>query len=447
MKIIKIALTIISFLLISQITFAAVDACPGETKLLNYSASNVPADQTCTPQAPIGFNTPPAPVLVNGAASGVWSIAVPDVAPGPYGFSLSCAAPAVSSADTLNVLDKDSETCCGTGPTTGKVWLNGACVVPVVVPTCVAPQVLNVAANTCGNPTPNGTISASPSPCTIAYNASNCASTITWSSGYTSAPNVLLDNITNFSTGVANGTQAFPYVAHGGNIFQIRDGGNVLDSVTVSGVCVNTTEWSASAVKCVCPVGKAWDGTSCEVSLTPSGTISATPASCTILPDESTCRATTTITWSTANVTNGNAKVEKTNVAETISTTALNGSALRNMISGSTLFNLWNTGPNPDVLLSSATVLASCSGNSTWVASPAPGMCECPVNTSADAACCTTFDCGFCRSDGWTRGAAKAEGADHTDKICPSLQARPAIQWRIAAYENRLFLTTQMKIG
>ena len=398
MKITKIVLTFISFLFISQISFAAVNACPGQSRDLTYSSTNV-VSGTCITNADDPFIAPPAPAI---NSSGVWPISVSNnTLPGSYSFGLTCGG-TPATGDTLNVLDQNSQTCCGlaTGPSAGKVWNGTTCVVPACgnglaasyqptctcpsgqsivgsacqltctapqvlnaaqtacvlpTPTCVLPQVLNAAGDTCILPTPNGTISANPNPCRIAYNASNCASDITWSSQYTSSPNVWLDSTTTFSN-IPNGTQPFPFVAHGGNLFQLRDGTTVLNSATVSGVCVASTEWVGG--KCGCPVGKVWNGSSCQISTTPSGYISASPATCTILPEESTCRATTTITWSTANVTN--AKVEKTNSNEVITTTLLNASTFRNMISGATKFTLWNTTPNPDTVLASTTVLASC---------------------------------------------------------------------------------------
>jgi hypothetical protein len=140
MKITKILLTFISFLLISQFSFAAADACPGTNETLNYSVSNVPAGQACGDLVvPLNFSPISAPTLTNGAASDSWTIPVPNNANlGTNQFSLSCGLSAVVSIDSLNVLDKDSQTCCGTGASAGKVWNGSSCAVETWTDYCPA---------------------------------------------------------------------------------------------------------------------------------------------------------------------------------------------------------------------------------------------------------------------------------------------------------------------
>ena len=114
MKILKYTLTIISFLIISQLTFANA-ACLGQPTTLNYSSSGIPSGQSCSiPVVPINFAAPATPTA---NTSGAWTITVPNnAAGGNQAFSLTCGT-GVSQTTGGASLGVDAT----------KVWNGSAC--------------------------------------------------------------------------------------------------------------------------------------------------------------------------------------------------------------------------------------------------------------------------------------------------------------------------------
>jgi hypothetical protein len=252
MKSTKIILTFISILLISQFTFAAVDACPGTSKQLSYSSSNVPAGQTCRPTAPAGFDTPAEPII---NTSGSWTITVPDVSVGTKTFNLSCgSAPAVSSTDSLNVLDKNSQTCCVVSSGNTKEWRDGACLLPI------------------------GPITLTGGSCIIPAGASSCNNTITWTSANNPAPAVVDDFNGTVISNLASGSVSYSTPRGTRNV--------VLRNTSSASPILATTPISAE-----CGAGHVFSGGVC-VPIPVSVTLTA--PNCTIAYNASSCNVTAT---------------------------------------------------------------------------------------------------------------------------------------------------------
>ncbi len=111
MKFTKIILTFISFLIITNYSFA-LNACPGQSVNLDYSVAGVDfvGGESCNDvDVPSPFVPPPKPT---SNTNGTWVIPVPSVAPGSYNFTLTCGGGgAVSSVDTLTVLSPADPAC------------------------------------------------------------------------------------------------------------------------------------------------------------------------------------------------------------------------------------------------------------------------------------------------------------------------------------------------
>lgn len=195
MKITKIVFTFISFLLISQVSFA-LDVCPGTSAPLSYSSSNVPSTVTeCnTLEVPTGFVPPTTKAIPN--ATGSWPIAVPPTATaGAKTFSLTCGV-TVATTSSLNVLSADSQRCCGVSDP-AKVW-NGT---------------------TCGAPV--GTI-AVPATATIHPEESSATVPVTWTSAFALFPKIFRSGVVaNIST-AANDTLA-QIVSFGATTFTLKN--------------------------------------------------------------------------------------------------------------------------------------------------------------------------------------------------------------------------------
>ncbi len=133
-------------------------------------------------------------------------------------------------------------------------------------------------------PDPSGSLSASPNPCTIPVGDTSCSVNVDWSSQ--DADSVCVWRIhpsgspspTKWKCGGSGADESFPYVDEDGRTLELRanSSGSYLDSVLIASEAVAALE---------------------EPSSNPVGTVSATPATCSISAGESTC--TVSIDWAT----------------------------------------------------------------------------------------------------------------------------------------------------
>lgn len=255
---------------------------------------------------------------------------------------------------------------------------------------------------TCG-PTPqaSGNISANPNPCTIAVGASNCTSTISWASTNNPSPNVRVDYSPLLSN-AANGNEAVSWISYYGNIFELRNGSTILNSVTVSGVCTSGSSWNGSScatnpcangannppacntfTPCtngannppacnICTAPQTLVSGNCITPGVPSGNISATP--CIITIGASSCSSS--VSWNTQNLT-GNPTAVTYPSGITLSTLT-NSGGVSNTVNGITsrTYYLYHNG----VLLDQTSITSACDTGSDWNGS------SCVASTCANGA-------------------------------------------------------------
>ena len=133
-----------------------------------------------------------------------------------------------------------------------------------------------------------------------------------------------------------------------------------------------------------CLAGETWTGTDCVV--TPTGSLSVSPSSCTIATGASSCN--TNFTWSTTNPIGTSAITTNYPVANTVAASANSGTAVAIAVAGppgTKTFYLYNSG----VQLDSKTVTTSCAVGGWDTVS---GTCRDPRTTGPKPTC--NFYCG-----------------------------------------------------
>ncbi|MBI5405831.1 hypothetical protein HY972_02240, partial [Candidatus Kaiserbacteria bacterium] len=122
-------------------------------------------------------------------------------------------------------------------------------------------------------PSPSGSISASPNPCTVQSGGSACTTSVNWSSSNATTPVVEIDS-TLFSSALT-GPQNAPWISPARSFtFNLRNNGisgTVLNSVTVNAVCTGGTSWNGSTCAPSASSCSATTIANCDLPLTPSG--------------------------------------------------------------------------------------------------------------------------------------------------------------------------------
>ena len=142
----------------------------------------------------------------------------------------------------------------------------------------------------CNNNTTSGTLSASPSSCTIAQGSSTCTTTLTLSitnpvTG--AATNITKTGNTEVANGINPSSKPGIVVSYPSTTFYLNHNGATLGESTINAICT---------------YGTSWNGSSCvSASALPSGVLSAT--NCAIALDQSACD--TNISWNTLNPLDG----------------------------------------------------------------------------------------------------------------------------------------------
>ncbi|MGH9521632.1 MAG: hypothetical protein ACRD3E_03770, partial [Terriglobales bacterium] len=202
--------------------------------------------------------------------------------------------------------------------------------------------------------TGNGILTASPDPCFIASGSSVCNASVNWSTNMvTSAEVTEQDMSTNVETSISTGTPGTKALALAGPktyVFRLYDTSsgsrNFLDAygITVSG----------------------------------SGSISASPNPCSVTGGSSVCNAT--VTWTTANMTS--AEVTEQDLSTTVETsisTALSGSTSVAMTGPKTyMFRLYDTSSGSRIFVDAYGVRVSGSGT----ISESPDPCSIPSGST-----------------------------------------------------------------
>jgi hypothetical protein len=209
---------------------------------------------------------------------------------------------------------------------------------------------------------PSGTISSSPTSCTIVANASSCNTAITWSTSNPQGTSSVTSSYPVANTTVATGNSGSTSVSipYSSRVLYLYNNGALLNQVTVTSSCAGGTSWNGS----IC------------IPYPPTGTLSASPTSCTIAANASSCN--TTLTWSTNNPQNTSTVTSSYPVANTTVASGNSGNNNASVPYASRDFYLYNGG----VLLAQSTVTSSCISGSAWNGS----MCAViPITVSLSA--------------------------------------------------------------
>lgn len=254
----------------------------------------------------------------------------------------------------------------------------------------------------------SGTLSPAAPSCQIALGNSGCNLTLSWSiTNPVGIPTAITAvgmpdiNVSNSLATPQSGTQSV--VVPGGSpngqrIFYLYNNGNKLAEVTATATCLSGA-WDTTAGACVTPVDGGWSvwsacsatacGTtgvqtrtctnpapayggadcvgpatqSCTAPACPSGTISAT--SCQIPLNSSTC--TSSVTWTTENLTAGATEVTKNNSTDphvSYNTSGTNVPVIVNY--GATDFYLYHNINGTPTILAQANMNAGCAEGAIW---------------------------------------------------------------------------------
>ena len=163
--------------------------------------------------------------------------------------------------------------------------------------------------------------------CIIASGADSCASELTWDIVSAAAPNIFNDTHNQQYSTATKQTNVRYSIERGDNDIQARDGGSVLEEVTVTATCAATAPWSAS-------LGICFD---------PSAAASSTPLTITLTAQSKFVRMneSTRITWSmsTAIPTGFTCTLSGAGIADTPVTTAT-GSFVSAAIGNKSLYKI-----------------------------------------------------------------------------------------------------------
>ncbi len=201
--------------------------------------------------------------------------------------------------------------------------------------------------------TGTGAITASPNPCTISGSATSCASTLSWSTQNVGAAEITVQDAgaaeTGFATGRSGNKDAqiqLPPHQYTFRLYDISSGSRVLLASTV-------------------------------VFAAGTGTLTASPNPCTISGSATSC--TSTISWSTQNVSSAQVTVQDAGGAEAVFASGLSGSqnAQIQLPPHQYTFRLYDISSGNRAWLAATVVFAA--GTGTVTASPNP----CTISGSA----------------------------------------------------------------
>ena len=213
----------------------------------------------------------------------------------------------------------------------------------------------------------SGTLTVSPTSCVIASGASTCTVTgAIWTTSKVSSPELVDTNTnTTLSTLANNATALKVWVAYPQTVFNLNDGAKTLSSKTATALCASGSSWNGSTCALIVETCsdnlKNQDETGIDTGgICASGTLTVSPATCTIASGASSC-SVTGATWTTSKVTS--TTLVDTNTNTVLSSSTNNATALKVWVSyPQTVFNL-NDGAKT---LSSKTATASCIAGTSW---------------------------------------------------------------------------------
>ncbi len=310
--------------------FGVADACDHSTTVsVGGGTFNISSSLT-SPVAGDWVVGKPAPY---GGMGSVYGISCPAAAPPTISFTASPNPIAYGGRSTLTWSSSGATSCTAGGPWSNSGTLSGSGLTnPLTSNTtftfqCTGPggtsplQSVTVGVGSA----PSGTISATPTTCTIPVGSGTCSSTISWNTANTPSATVWIGT-QNFAGGTS-GSSVAPWIQTAVDTFVLKDSnGNTLNSVNVNGVCA---------------AGSSWNGSICAAPVTASLTASPNPVA---------YNGQSTLTWSSSGATSCTAGGPWSNSG------TLSGSGLTNPLTSNTTFTFQCTGPGGTSPLQSVTV-------------------------------------------------------------------------------------------
>src|ERR1039458_6265969 len=225
-------------------------------------------------------------------------------------------------------------------------------------------------------PQPTGSLTLSPSSCTITAGNSSCNISLSWTTTNPVGTSAVTSNTpaANTPIGSGNNSSATASVPPSGRSFFLINNQIQLDTKSATASCASGTTWNGSV--CQAPTPQ------------PTGSLTLSPSSCTITAGNSTCDIN--LSWTTTNPVGTSAVTSNTPAANTPIGGGNNSSATASVPPSGRSFFLINN----QIQLDTKSATASCASGTTWNGSLCQSNAVNPTGTLTLASSSCTITAG-----------------------------------------------------